>query len=453
LALNRDLGSFAAGIDAADLPGAVVEKAKACLLHGLVVGAAGVATGFGQMAEEALGSFDGGPALLLGSGRRAPAPAAAFANAALLHARVQEDTHGTAHLGTVVIPAALAAAEEAGADGATLLAGLVAGYEVGGAFSREFTALSTPRGFRASAVYGPIAAAAAAGRVLGLDAERLASALSLASAFAGGTTESFAAGSMEWHFENALASQSGLLAATLAAAGAVGADSAFEGDAGFLRAITGSAVGAERVTAGLGKTWEILNVTFKLYPVCAFNQIPVTAAVRAAEAAGLSPDEIERVTVEMNEYEANYPGMSATGPFGSLGQTLMSTRFCIALALADRRVTVPDLMRFDDSDVLALVERIDVVASADRPPMTAAVKVRTRDGRELAERLDGDAAEVLSWDLDAAAELARGLQPETQLQPEAIEALVDAVRSLDELPDAGAVVEPFATAATAAAAR
>src|SRR5205823_1804046 len=130
--------------------------------------------------------------------------------------------------------AALALAEETGADGSTLLAALAAGYEVGGAFSREFTSLSTPRGFRASAVYGQLAAAAAAGRVLDLDADRLASALSLASAFAGGTTESFAAGSSEWHFENAIASQSGLLAARLAAAGATGADTAFEGAAGFL---------------------------------------------------------------------------------------------------------------------------------------------------------------------------------------------------------------------------
>jgi len=282
MVLNRDLATFTAGLELDELPHAVVDKAKACLLHGLAVGAAGVATGFGQTAEDALGAFDGGPATLLVSGRRAPAAAAAFANAALLHARVQEDTHGTAHLGTVLIPAALAVAEESGADGATLLAALVAGYEVGGAFSREFTARSTPRGFRASGVYGPLAAAAAAGRVLGLDADRLASALSFASAFAGGTTESFAAGTSEWHFENAIASQSGLLAARLAAAGAVGADTAFEGDAGFLRAITGRTDGAERVTAGLGTTWEILNVTFKLYPVCAFNQIPVTAAVRAA---------------------------------------------------------------------------------------------------------------------------------------------------------------------------
>lgn len=449
MTLNRDLASFTASIESETLPATVVDKAKACLVHGLVVGAAGASTGFGGMAEEAAGGVDEGPATYFGSGRRTTAPAAAFANAALLHARVQEDTHGTAHFGTVVIPAALAVAQESGAGGATLLAGLVAGYEAGGALSREFTVRSTPRGFRASAVYGPIAAAAAAARVLELDAGRTASALSLASSFAGGTTESFAAGSMEWHFENAAASQNGVLAARLAAAGALGADTAFEGDAGFLRAITGSAEGAERATAALGRTWEILNVTFKLFPVCAFNQIPVTVAVRAAASAGVGVDEIERVSVEMNEYEAAYPGMGATGPFASIGQTLMSTRFCIAVALAERHVTVAHLLRFDDPRIISLVDRIDITASSERAPMTAAVTIRLADGREVVERLDENSTGVLTWDFAAACDLARSLLPETQLTPEALEALFAAVASLEELDDVEPIVQPL-TAGVAA---
>jgi 2-methylcitrate dehydratase PrpD len=444
LPLNRDLASFVVSVRPESLSPEVVDKAKACLAHGLIVGAAGVATGFGSIAEEALGAGDGGSALIFGSGRRTSAPAAAFANAALLHARVQEDTHGTAHLGTVVIPAALAVAQDVGADGATVLAALVAGYEVGGALSREFTARSTPRGFRASAIYGPIAAAAAAARTLELDAAQTASALSLASAFAGGTTESFAAGSMEWHFENAIASQSGVLAARLAAAGAVGADTAFEGNAGFLRAVAGSADGAELVAAGLGRVWEILNVTFKLYPVCAFNQIPVTVAVRAAGKSSFAAGEIEQVSVEMNDYEAAYPGMGARGPFATIGETLMSTRFCIALALTGQRVTVPDLMRFDDAPLLSLVERIDVAGNSERPPMTAAISVRLRDGRELVEQSDPDPAAVLSWGFTGACELARALQPETQLSADAVESMLQAVASLDELPDVESIVEPLA---------
>ena len=57
---------------------------------------------------------------------------AAFANGVALHARAQDDTHyaSQAHPGAAILPAALALAEQRGTDGATLLAALVAGYEM-----------------------------------------------------------------------------------------------------------------------------------------------------------------------------------------------------------------------------------------------------------------------------------------------------------------------------------
>lgn len=439
--VSERLGRFAAELDAADLPAAVLDKAKACIAHGLIVGAASQATEFGRLAEEAAAPVDG-PARLLTSGRPASAAQAAFVNAALLHGRVQEDTHGTSHLGTMVLPAALAVAQERDVDGRTLLAGIVAGYEVGAALGKDLTGSSSARGFRASAIYGPLAAAAAAGRVIGLDADHLATAIGFASAFAGGTLESFAAGSMEWHFQNAMAAQTGVLAARLAEAGGEAAAEAFEGSAGFLRAFPDSVASAATLAESLGADWELLDVTFKLYPVCAFNQIPVEAAIGALRAAGVSASEVESLAIQMNAYEAGYPGMSRSEGFQTTSQTLMSTRFAVASGLVHGNVTYADLERFEDPDVLSLIERIDVRADPERPQMTVRVTLKTTAGEEHVVAID-DPNQVLVWDFARAPEMAQRLLAETLLSEEDLNALLSAIGRIESLGSVDELLDPL----------
>lgn len=437
--LSRRLGAFAAGVEVAELPVVVRDRARDCLVHGLVVGAAGVGAGFGEAAEHAVGGgSDSGPATLLGSGRRVDAAAAAFANGALLHARAQEDTHGTFHAGVAVIPAVLATAEEVGADGATALAAIVAGYEVGIALSSVLTERTTPP-FRATGVFGPVAAAAAVARVLGLDAERSAAAISLGAAFAGGSSEAFGAGTDEWHYQAGLAAQSGVLAARLAAAGASGSAEAFEGPAGYLEGYAGPGVDATKIGGGLGVRWNLLDVTFKPYPVCAFNQAPTMLLARMREQHGFRPKDVERILVRMNPREATYPGMPFSGPFRSTAQTLMSTRFCLAVAIARGHVDLAALGRFDDPVVLDLVARITTEPEPGRDGKTAHARIELRDGRVIEDAIE-DSQSLLSWNADGVRENAWRLRPETALSEAGLEALIGAIDRLDESPDVSAVV-------------
>jgi 2-methylcitrate dehydratase PrpD len=434
------LGAFAAGLKYEDLPAEVVDKAKACLAHGLTVGAAGRVTGLGDIAEEAIGGGNG-PARLLTSGATAPAAQAAFVNAVLFHSRAQEDTHGTAHLGSIIIPASLAVAEEVEADGQTLLCGIVAGYEIGAALASRYTALSSARGFRASPVYGVFAATAAAGRILGLPADQISAALAFAAAFAGGTLESFAAGTREWHFQNGIASQNGVTAARVGAAGAQGAPSAIESPVGFLAAVCGTTDGADEIPAQLGETWEILNVTFKLYPVCAFNQTPVTIAARLAEAHALAPADIERVRVEMNEYEAGYPGIKFQGPFSTPVQTLMSAPFSVAAALKQRNVAYDDLLRYEDSEILGLVDRITIEADGTRPQMTSRLTIETTSGAVHEDAIDDRPEEYLAWGFSNSREAAQRVLPETGMAADDLDRLLAAIDDLDSTGSATAVID------------
>jgi len=417
--ISQRLGGFAAGLEYDTVPADVVRRAKACLLHGLVVGAGAATTGLGTAAEKAIGSA-----------RNAPEALAAFVNGVVLHARVQEDTHGTFHPGVTVIPAALAVAETEGVDGRTLLAAVVAGYEVGIALSGPLTDRSTPP-HRATGVFGPAAAAAAAGRVLGLDAERMTAALSLAAALSGGSTESFGAGTQEWHFQSGQAAMTGVLAARLAQAGAQASPLAFEGVGGFLDCYSGGTHGAGAIGTALGGKWGILDVIFKPYPVCAFNQPPVLAAVRLATEEDVHVDEIESVAVELNWREATYPGIDSRGPIRGPEQAIMSTPYCVAVALANRHVTFEALRRQDDPIINALMQRIHIVADRDRAAKSARLTIALRDGRTIRRSID-DADDQLSWSFEQVVENARLLQPETHLTAEGLDRLVATIDRLEE---------------------
>jgi 2-methylcitrate dehydratase PrpD len=435
------LGDFAAELRYEDLPPDVLDKARACLAHGLLIGAAGRVSPLGGYAEQAVAVSDG-PARLLTSGRRVATAHAALVNATVLHSRVQEDTYGTSHLGTVVHPTALAIGEQTGAGGRELLTAIVAGYEVAAALAGPGTARSSARGFRASSVYGPFAAATVAGRLLGLGGAGIAAALSFASAFGGGTLESFAQGTPEWQFQNGVAAHNGIVAAGIAAAGAPSAPTGIEGPAGYLAAFWGTTDGAGEIGLDLGRSWAMREVTFKLYPVCAFNQAPVTLAARLVAEHDLAADDVVRAEIVMNAYEAGYPGMSHQGPFTTIGETQMSTRFCVAGGLLRGGVDYADLTAFDDPGVHALVERIHVQADPDRPPMTAALTVETTDGRRLRSEIADGPQGYLSWGFDRSRQTAESLGSERGLSEADVDDLLDRIARLETL-TAADVLDPL----------
>lgn len=432
--ISQRLGAFAAQVAFADLPGPVQGRAKDVLLHAVVVGAGATATGFDGMASHAVSAGNGPGTDVFGGRGSAPAPLAAFANGIILHSRVQEDTHGTFHPGVCVLPAVLAVAQEESVSGDTVLAAVVAGYETGAALSRELTDRATPP-HRATGVFGPVAAAAGVARLLGLSSERTTAAISLAAAMSGGSTESFGAGTQEWHFQSGQAAMTGVLAARLAQSGAVASEFAFEGVGGYLDCYAGGNLGSERVGSELGQRWGILEVTFKPYPVCAFNQAPVLAAVQLATEHDLDPATIASVEVSMSLREATYPGVDSRGPFSTPEQTLMSAPFCVAVGLTERNVTFDALRRFDAPAVSELLDRITVVADPARQQKSVVLRVRLTDGRVLEQQVV-DTDTVLSWTRNEVQGNARRLLPETSIderQLTELETVLDELELAEDL--------------------
>jgi len=433
MTVTQTLARFVHDLDFASVPADVAEKTRVCLLNGYGIALGCHGTPYAPVARRAALALDGeqpGGATLLGDGRKTTVAGAALANSALFHGRAQEDTCGAAHLGTVIIPLLTALVETRRAPVGRLLPALLCGYEVGGLLEQAYAGKTTPAGLRASTLYGACGAAAAASKLLGLDAASTAAAIANAASFTGGILQSFADGTDEWRYQVGVVARLGLVAAELARAGSVSAPHAVEGKAGFARTFARADCDAGALTSSLGRSWAIHRVTFKPFPVCAFNQTPVTAALALREALG--GQEVEDVCVRMNPYEIGYAGMDAHGPFHTISGTLMSIPFCIATTLVHGVPTMERMTTYDDAAVNALDRRVRLVADEQTPTLCCRIELRTRGGRAL-ERDQRMTFADYAYDRGGVSRLVRRIGEETGVPTRAYDRLE---RFVSALPDA-----------------
>ncbi len=421
MSLSARLGQFVAQLEADHLPPDVLQKARNCVLNGYGIALGCQTTPYAPVARRAALAMDGecdAGATLLGDGRKTSVAGAVLANAALFHGRAQEDTCGAGHYGTIVLPLLTAMLEVHRLPMDRFLPALVGGYEAGGLLEHAYSPSTTPSGLRASPLYGVVAAAAAASRLLALDARQTGAALANAASFAGGILQSFEDGTDEWRYQVGVAGRLGYVAAQLAAAGSVSAPHAFEGRAGFVPVFARTSCDVEALAARLGRDWSIHRVTFKPYPVCAFNQTPVIAALKLRERIG--GRSVARLRVRMNPFEAGYAGMDATGPFSSLSGTLMSIPFCIANTLCNGTPTVRNMTTYDDAAVNALVERIELVPDESVARLCCVIDATLADGETLSEEQRMTAADY-SYDWETVSGLVRRVGAETDVPGEAFD--------------------------------
>lgn len=394
-----------------DVPEAVVTKAKVTLLHDLSVALAGYDPGEPalELAKKLAPSSEG--ARVIVDGARVALEAAVVPNGAIIHARTQDDSQISAqsHLGCTTLPALLALGDQHGADGRTFLSAMIAGYEVSTAIGRGVCKAATERGFRPTSILGAFGAAAACGKLLGLDRDQLVSALALCASFGGGVNQTWVSGGDEWRYQVGVASRNGLTAALLASAGVRGAADALEGESGFYRAFMGPGLDAADAVAQLGGYWNTLDVSYKAHPVCALNQSPVDLAI-ALHRDGVRASQITALTVRMAPHQARYPGTDNPGPFKGASDALMSAQFCIAVGLARGGIRLDDLTGPLSPEETRLVELISVVPDESVSENCVVLEV---DTESIRVRRSFDAqADARDWgEVEAVAFLER-LQPE-----------------------------------------
>ena len=452
-ATTRVLSEFVVALSYETLPNEVCERVKALVLDvvGIMVRARNDAESTPAMlsAMQALG-LSGGGCTVIGDAQGYTPPGAAAVNGTLAHSLDFDDTHapGSIHPSAPIVPAAFAAAEMTGADGKALIAAIVAGYEVQIRLSLALDpAAHYDRGFHPSATCGAFGAAAAAGRLFGLDADGCANAFGIVLSMAAGSMQFLVNGAWTKRSHVGHAAMCGLIAATLAREGYVGATEAIEGKWGFLHAYA-PAADASRVTDGLGNRWETLKIAVKPYPSCRYSHAALDAILRLALEHGVKAQDVEDVSVGLPE-----PGWKIIGdpePAKQSPKSIVdgqfSMAFCAAVALRTGAFLWDDYARhLSDPETLALCRRVrthvDPRAQDDFPAqMSASVRLKTRHGEyETYVRVPKGEPENFLSEAELRAKFDGLVAP--YLSPARREALSGALLDLERAQDVGTVLK------------
>ena len=385
------LGAFVAGLAFETLPAPVVEQATAIVLDtlGCALAAWRDDPGKAAIGTRLAGSFRAEPiASIWGSGgARTDAGLAALANGILANAADYDDTHKRAllHTGSVVVPTALALAEERRLTGRQVLNAIVAGYEV--AVRVGMTVMpSHYRFWHSTATNGTFGAAATAASALGLDAERATFALGFAGTQAAGLNTFFSYGDFTKSLHPGKAALNGVIAARLAELGAASPPTMIEHEKGYARAYS-ETPDLEAPTRGLGTAWEILQNGFKWFPSILASHAPIQATLDIVSAHDIEPAEIASITNETYAtVKSHFSNKAVDTPMGAR----VSVPYCVAIAAIDRAVGQAQfaLERVRDPFVQDLLARTETVADPELTKLypdkfPARVTIRLTDGRAL----------------------------------------------------------------------
>ncbi|OEU96544.1 MmgE/PrpD family protein [Streptomyces oceani] len=465
--LADELAAFAAGTDFPDLPAEVTDDVGGRVLDvlGLCVAARTLPTS--QAVLEYVAEQGGAAqASALGHGLpRLPAAQAALANGVLAHSLDYDDTHlpSVLHPSASVVPAALATAELAGADGAQTVRAVALGLEVAvrlgmAGYDRQAgNSTFFEHGQHATSICGTLGGAVAAGVLLGLDQEGLRDVLGMAASTAAGIIESNRTGGTVKRLHCGWAAHSAVTVAQLTARGFTGPPTVLEGRFGFFEAFLHGTYTPTEITEGLGTRWAVPEIFYKPYPANHFTHAAVDAALEL-RARGLAPERVEsavlgapapvlRTIAEPIEqkrtpetgYQAQFSGPYAIaaafcGPGNGLGVTLAD--YTDELARDPRR-----------RDLMSRVEVVPDDRATEIFPLQfpATLTVRDTDGEVwyaevLANR--GGPGRPLS-----PAELGLKFRDNTSgtLSREAAEATRAAAGRLAELPDLRPLLDPLIT--------
>jgi 2-methylcitrate dehydratase PrpD len=447
------LAEFVTACTLRDCPEPVLAQTRRAALDTIGVMLAGASEPVAR-AVRAVARADGSVPLctVLGTTLRASAPWAALANGAAGHAHDFDDTSFAlmGHPSVPLLAAALACAEAETGDGAAVALAYVIGFEIDAALGLAVNPAHYTRGWHATASIGTLGCAAAAARLLGLDAVQTRHALGIAASLASGLKENF--GSMTKPFHAGHAAQNGVRAAQLAREGLTASDTALEGRQGFLAAFADAGVDPAALDH-LGRRWELATsgIAVKPYPSCALTHSAIDALVDLRARHRIDPAGVAAVEVGVSAVVPDV--LRHVRPTSGL-ERKFSMQYCAAAALARGPLGLADFADgpVPDAATRDLMDRVRMVVDPTLPHELeqhawTRVTVRLADGTAFEEKPRGASGHPMTplTDAELRAKFLACAAP--VLGADAAEGVAEQLAHLDEIPDIRALTSRLITEA------
>ncbi len=391
----KKIAQFVRGLQLAEVPPAVVAKAKLVFLDTLGIALASSTMDFGRMATRVAQKLGGAAdSRVIGSALKVAAANAVLANGTLAHGLDYDDTleEAIVHTGCCAGMTALAVTEEIGAGGEALLEAAIAGTEVMCKVGLIAPGKFHARGFHPTALCSTFGAAASAGKLFGLEIDQWSNAFGLCGSQSSGIIEYLADGTWTKRLHPGWSAHGGVIAVLLAQEGFRGPATVFEGQHGFYRSFGGPGEYEFAKISQLGREWEIPRLTFKSYPCGSISHPYMDCALRLKQKHAVNPERVVEVicrTAEGPVHRLWEPLEGKQRPTSSYGAKF-SLPYSIAVMLVQGKA---GLQEFSDEAIhdprilnLAKKVRYEIDPTIDYPRhFSGHVKIVLDDGRVLEE--------------------------------------------------------------------
>ncbi len=438
-----------------DLPAPAIAVAKQEVLDSLAaaLGGSGEA-GIGELVAVVKEWGGREQATVIAYDFKCPAPFAAQVNASMTHALDYDDGHQVAqvHIGCVAVTTCLATAERMGGrSGRDLIAALAIGAD----FLARLGLASYPggslikSGWHPTPLFGHLGAALMAGRLIGLDEARMVNALGIAYHQCAGNSQCVNDGALTKRMGPGLAARSSITAALMAERGITGAHNVLEGEYGLFRQYLGGDYDRDRLLAGLGKTFEGVNIGFKPYPCCGFAHAFIDAALALRSKYNIEAGRIKNITAYCGDtsYEISQPPEVKSKPRNPV-DAQFSLPWTIATALVRGKVGpedfTPEAIR--DKAVLSVAARVHAVpepAFNRHGVGPGKLRIEMADGAVRTEEVEhclGSVERPMSFS-DCAGKFRQGAAASIKPLAEAtVEGVIAMIESLETLDDATEII-------------
>jgi len=384
--VTRRLAAYVVEARDEDIPGHVTHEAKRALLNWLGCAIGGSRHETVERALAAFAQFSGpAQASVLGRGERLDLLHAALLNGISSHVLDFDDTHHPTliHPSGPVMAAALALCEREHGSGQAFLHAVILGIETSCRIGRAVFPSHYDAGWHITGTAGVFGAAAACGRLLGLNVQQMTWALGIAATQAAGLREMF--GTMCKSLHPGRAAQNGLGAAFLARSGFTSSERALEASRGFAHVLA-SECDLSLVLDQLGERFELLSNTYKPFACGLVIHPVIDGCLRLRAQHDLKGPEIEAIHLSINPLVLELTGNKAPqrGLEGKFS-VYHSAAVAVLHGAAGEAQYSDDVIR--DPEVIALRQKVEVQSLAHIGNTAARVSIRLNDGRVLTEEV------------------------------------------------------------------
>jgi 2-methylcitrate dehydratase PrpD len=448
------LAEHMVGVQYQDLPQDAVEATKQHILHTVatIIGGSD-SPGCSTLAElvKEWGGREESTVLVYGG--RVPAVHAALANSGMAHALdyCMNDDRIHYKSSVVAVPACFAVAESVNATGEEFLTAVCLGIDAG---IRIGLAINPHPSHALSWLVGGLASAMACGRIMGLNKEQMLDALGAAYCQVSHSGMSVTSPALTKRLLPGVTARGAVFAAQLAKKGFPTVRNVLHGTQGFFQTYYRLEGDLDRLTADLGKVFEVVNVGPKGYPCCRVLQAPLDATLALVRDHDIKADDVEAVTVRVNNQKiSGLPDETLPEvlqfrrhPRGDV-DAQFSTPWAVATAIVKRKAFIDDFNEqgIRDPEVNRMADRVTPVndpalASQDTVLTPSIVEIKTKSGQLFSNRVDfpkGNPNNPVTMDETVESFRKCRAHAARPLSPENTEDAIKLILNLEEAQDVG----------------